>query len=200
MMPFRLPTEYLHPKGAPSYTIVAYTGQSHAERSAASGAQKRVNAMIRARKHSDDNELVRLIRTELIPLSHTARQLDAHMIRELPKRFRSGITYVAIRTKQGPPVAFVHFYVLAEQLYIDMLVTHPQHRGQSLGKTLMAYAEAYGRANHCQFARLFVDRINVWGRRFYNKLGYSTIRFVPELQCYELVKPLAWPPLTVSSQ
>jgi ribosomal protein S18 acetylase RimI-like enzyme len=113
------------------------------------------------------------------------------MIRELPKRFRTGVTYVASRTKQGPPVAFVHIYALGKQLYIDMLVTHPEHRGQSWGTTLMAYAEAYGKKHGCDVSRLFVDRINARAHRFYMKLGYLTVRYIPELQCYELLKPLA---------
>lgn len=149
--------------------------------------------MIRSRKPSDDLELVRLIRTELIPLSHTARPLDAHMIRELPLRFRDGVTYVAASSKHGPPIAFIHFYVHEAQVIIDMLVTNPEYRGLKLGTTLMAYAEAYGKARGCQAARLFVDRINVRAHRFYNKLGYETVRFIPGLQCYELLKPLTSP-------
>lgn len=154
--------------------------------------------MIRSRKPTDDAELVRLIRTELIPLSHTARPLDAHMIRELPLRFRDGVTYVATNSKTGPPVAFIHFYVHGTVVIIDMLVTNPEYRGMKLGTTLMAYAEAYGKARHCQAARLFVDRINVRAHRFYNKLGYGTVRFIPELQCYELLKPLTSPPAAFS--
>lgn len=149
--------------------------------------------MIRNRKPSDDTELVRLIRTELIPLSYTARPLDAHMVRELPLRFRNGVTYVATSSKFGPPVAFIHFYVHGAETIIDMLVTNPEYRGQRLGKTLMAYAEAYGKARGCQAARLFVDRINVRAHRFYNKLGFETIRYFPEFQCYELLKPLTSP-------
>ena len=149
--------------------------------------------MIRSLKPNDVTELVRLIRTELIPLSHTARPLDAHMIRELPNRFRSGVTYVATAARFGPPAAFIHFFADGSQLLIDMLVTKPQYRGMRLGSTLMAYAEAYGKAHHCQAARLFVDRVNTRAHRFYNKFGYSTVRFIPELQCYELLKPLALP-------
>lgn len=149
--------------------------------------------MIRTRKHSDDPELVRLIRSELLPMSYTARPLDARMIRELSKRFRKGVTYVATRFKAGPPVGFVHFYVHKNQLLVDLLVTHPAHRGYRHGTTLMAHAEAYGKARHCHVARLFVDRINTRAHHFYNKLGYHTLRFIPELQCYELLKPLAPP-------
>lgn len=49
----------------------------------------------------DEAEVVRLIRTELIPLSHTVHQLDAQTIRELPKRFRRGVTYVASLSKKA---------------------------------------------------------------------------------------------------
>ncbi|GKU75909.1 GNAT family N-acetyltransferase [Paenibacillus sp. L3-i20] len=148
--------------------------------------------MIRARKsRTDDNELVRLVRTELIPMSYTTRPHDAHTIGEIPKQFRRGVTYVATRSKFGPPVAFVHFEVIEATLSVDMLVTHPEHRGFRFGTTLMAHAEAYGRAHHCHIVRLLIDRINTRAQHFYHKLGYQTVQFYPDLQCYELQKPLA---------
>ncbi|MDQ6420373.1 GNAT family N-acetyltransferase [Paenibacillus sp. LHD-117] len=146
--------------------------------------------MIRARKPQDDPELVRLVRTELIPYSHTARPLDAHTIREMPHRFRWGVTYVATRTKQGPALAFVHFIAVNGHLLIDMLATHPEHRGFGYGSTLMAYAEAYGLAHRCNWVRLYVDLSNGRAQRFYQKLGYVAVRYSPELQCYEMAKPL----------
>lgn len=146
--------------------------------------------MIRARKPQDDPELVRLIRTELIPMSATARPLDARMVRELPHRFRWGVTYVATRTKQGPPVAFVHFAAFGGQLMIDMLATHSAHQGLGIGSLLMAHAEAYAASRQCSMARLFVDAYNGKAQRFYRKLGYSWIRYIPEWHVYELAKPL----------
>ncbi|MHA6485383.1 GNAT family N-acetyltransferase [Paenibacillus sp. strain BS8-2] len=146
--------------------------------------------MIRARKPQDDPELVRLIRTELIPQSATARPLDARMIRELPQRFRWGVTYVAARTKQGPPVAFVHFLAADGQLMIDMLATNSAHQGLGYGSLLMAHAESYGVAHQCSMARLFVDASNGRAQRFYGKLGYTFIRYLPQWQCFELAKPL----------
>ncbi|WP_214628567.1 GNAT family N-acetyltransferase [Paenibacillus agaridevorans] len=146
--------------------------------------------MIRARKPQDDPELVRLIRSELIPLSATARPLDARMIRELPHRFRWGTTYVATRTKQGPPVAFVHFLNAGEELLVDMLATHSGHRGLGLGTLLMAYAEAYGSSNGCRVSRLYVDASNGGAQRFYGKLGYGCIRYIPDWHVFELAKPL----------
>ncbi len=146
--------------------------------------------MIRARKPQDDSELVRLIRAELIPLSATARPLDARMLRELPHRFRWGVTYVTTRTKQGPPVAFVHFVVDGGQLWIDMLATGSAHQRLGNGSLLMAHAEAYAAARECGMARLFVDASNGKAQRFYGKLGYGVVRYLPEWQCYELAKPL----------
>ncbi|MGM0880221.1 MAG: GNAT family N-acetyltransferase [Bacillota bacterium] len=138
----------------------------------------------------DEAELVRLIRTELIPLSHTVHQHDAQTIRELPKRFRRGVTYVASLSKKSAPVAFIHFEVMGEVLYLDMMVTHPEHRNRQWGRKLIAHSEAYGQAQQCKVARLFVDQVNAKAHQLYNKLGYNTVRYLPELRCYELLKPL----------
>lgn len=146
--------------------------------------------MIRVRKPKDDPELVRLIKSELLPYSYTVRPGDAHVIRELPKRFRWGVTYVATRSKQGAPVAFVHCHASQGVLLVDMLVTHPQQRGCGHGTTLMNYAEAYGRKHRCSISRLFVDASNRRALAYYQKLGYSILRFWPDLQCYELVKSI----------
>lgn len=139
---------------------------------------------------TDEAELVRLIRTELIPLSHTVHQHDAQTIRELPKRFRRGVTYVASLSKKSAPVAFIHFEVMGEVLYLDMMVTHPEHRNRQWGRKLIAHSEAYGQAQQCKVARLFVDQVNAKAHHLYNKLGYNTVRYLPELRCYELLKPL----------
>ena len=148
-------------------------------------------SMIRLRKaRTDDAELVRLIRTELIPLSHTVRPLDAHIIRELPLRFRHGTTYVAALSKTSPPIAFIHFEVMGETLLIYTLATHPEHRNRQWGKKLMAHAEANGMAHQCKAVRLHVDCINTKALHFYAKLGYHIIGCIPAIQCYELHKSL----------
>lgn len=139
----------------------------------------------------DEAEVVRLIRTELIPLSHTVHQHDAQTIRELPKRFRRGVTYVASLSKKSAPIAFIHFEVMGEVLYLDMMVTHPDHRNRQWGRKLMAHSESYGRTQQCKVARLFVDQVNAKAHHLYNKLGYDTVRYYPELRCYELIKLLA---------
>jgi ribosomal protein S18 acetylase RimI-like enzyme len=138
----------------------------------------------------DEAEVVRLIRKELIPLSHTVHQHDAQTIRELPKRFRRGVTFVASLSKKSPPVSFIHFEVIGEVLYLDMMVTHPDHRNRQWGRKLMAHSEAYGKTQNCKVARLFVDQVNGKAHQLYSKLGYYTVHYYPELCCYELLKPL----------
>lgn len=150
--------------------------------------------MIRLRNpRTDDAELIRLIRTELLPISHTARPLDAQIVRELPKRFRSGMTYVASLSKNSAPIGFVHCEIIGEVLYVDMLATNPDHRNRRWGKRLMAQGEAYGAAHQCKAARLFVDAVNDKARHFYVKLGYTIVHYHQDLRCYELIKPLTSP-------
>ncbi|NIK76246.1 ribosomal protein S18 acetylase RimI-like enzyme [Paenibacillus castaneae] len=139
---------------------------------------------------TDEAEIVRLIRTELIPLSQTVHQHDAQTIRELPKRFRRGVTYVAALSKKSPPVSFLHFEVMGEVLYLDMMVTHPEHRNRQWGRKLIAQSEAYGISQQCRIARMFVDQVNTKAHNLYHKLGYITVNYYPELRCYELLKPL----------
>lgn len=147
--------------------------------------------IIRARQpRTDDTEMIRLIRTELIPFSYTVSPHDAWLIRELPRRLQRGGTIVASLSRTAPPLAFVHYEVMGEVLYIDMLVTNPAYRNRNWGKRLMAKCEADGIAQQCTVARLFVDQSNGKAQHFYKKLGYSPIRYYEELRCYEMLKPL----------
>ncbi|QYR22843.1 GNAT family N-acetyltransferase [Paenibacillus sp. sptzw28] len=147
--------------------------------------------MIRPRNaRTDDTEIIRLIRKELIPLSYTASPRDAQTIRDLSKRLRGGVTFVASRTKTSTPLGFIHLYTQGDTLLYDMLAVHPRHRGRQIGTMLMAQGEAYGLSQKCSVARLFVDQGNPRAHRLYSRLGYETIGYYPELRCYELVKNL----------
>jgi ribosomal protein S18 acetylase RimI-like enzyme len=143
------------------------------------------------RPRIDKTEIIRLIRSELIPLSHTVSPRDAVSIRELAVRLRSGVTYVSAAGKSSPPAGFIHLLVVDKVLQIDMLAIHPKQRGLHLGVRLMKQGEAYGLSKNCSMARLLVDEGNDRAHRFYARLGYQTIRFHHQFRCYELIKPLA---------
>ncbi|MFC5648271.1 GNAT family N-acetyltransferase [Paenibacillus solisilvae] len=145
------------------------------------------------RRRTDESEIIRLIKAELIPLSHTASPRDAQTIRELPKRLRQGVTLVFSRTKTSTPLGFIHFYVREDLLLYDMLAVHPRHRGRKIGTTLMSYAEGYGRSKNCTLARLYVDRGNPKAQRLYAELGFQTVNYYEQLRCYEMIKPLNAP-------
>ena len=133
-------------------------------------------ALIRKRRsRTDDTEIIRLIRTELMPLSYTANPRDTKSIRELPKRLRQGVTFVISRTKTSMPLGFLHLYIIGDVLQYDMLAVHPQHRGKQWGKMLMAHGEAYGRSKSCTLARLFVDDGNDKAKRLYEKDRKSVV-------------------------
>lgn len=147
--------------------------------------------MIRTRHaRTDDKIIIKLIKEELIPLSYTASPKDAQTIRELPKRLRQGVTLVHSRTKNSEPLGFIHFYVRDGLLLYDMLVVSPNHRGKQIGTTLMNQAELHGRQKGAKAARLFVDHGNPRAQRLYARLGFQTLRYYPDLRCYEMVKTL----------
>ncbi|MBP3965717.1 MULTISPECIES: GNAT family N-acetyltransferase [Paenibacillus] len=148
--------------------------------------------MIRARQaRIDDDEIIRLIKTELIPLSYTASPRDAQTIRELPKRLSDGVSLVYSRSKRSIPLGFIHYYTRGDMLLFDMLVVHPQHRGKQIGTLLISKAETAAKEKGCSYARLFVDHGNPKAQRLYSRLGYQTIRFIHQVRCYEMVKSLA---------
>lgn len=138
----------------------------------------------------DTKEILRLIRTELVPRSHTVREGDPYVLRELPKRLRRGHTLVAARSKLSSPLGFIHYHLLGEQLFLDMLAVQPRHQGRSLGKRLMLRAEQEGMSHGCVYARLFVDDDNDKAHSFYDRLGYQTVRHHADFRCYELYKQL----------
>ncbi|UVI31482.1 GNAT family N-acetyltransferase [Paenibacillus spongiae] len=125
-----------------------------------------------------------------MPLSYTANPRDAKAIRELPKRLSQGVTFVISRTKTSMPLGFLHLYVNGDVIQYDMLAVHPRHRGKQWGKMLMARGEAYGLSKSCTIARLFVDDGNDKAKRMYEKLGYVTVRYYPDVRCYEMMKIL----------
>lgn len=145
------------------------------------------------RRRTDEPEIIRLIKAELIPLSYTASPRDAQTIRELPARLREGITLVSSRTKTSIPLGFIHFYIKDDLLLYDMLAVHPQHRGKKTGTMLMAYAENYGRSKNCTLARLYVDNGNPRAQRLYAELGFQTVNYHMGLRCYEMIKVLKDP-------
>lgn len=147
--------------------------------------------MIRYRRpRQDDPVIIDLIEKELVPFSHLPPEEIATIFKDLPKRLARGITLVASPYYEADSVAFIHFMIHGELLYIDMMAVAPAHRRQRLGKTLMSHAEQYAGSRGCRRAKVMVDQGNSRAHSFYRKLGYKTIRYIDQSECYELEKML----------
>lgn len=147
--------------------------------------------MIRYRRpKQDDPVIIGLIHNELVPYSHLPPQELNTVIKDIPKRLARGVTLVSSPYYEADPVAFIHFMVHGELLYIDMMAVAPAHRRNRHGKTLMAQAENFAGSRGCTRAKVLVDRDNTRAHQFYGNLGYHTVRYIQLSQCYELEKKL----------
>ncbi|CAM4341062.1 GNAT family N-acetyltransferase [Paenibacillus tarimensis] len=148
--------------------------------------------MIRAYQPGKDfTAVARLIRNELIPLSHTVQKKNIPTDAELAARLSEGKCYVSCsKGRPEMPDAFIHIVAVNDTLHVDMLAVSAASQGRQIGRKLMVIGEAYGIAEGCRTARLLVDFGNERAHRFYDKLGYQTIRYHPQLACFELAKTL----------
>ncbi|MEK5479080.1 GNAT family N-acetyltransferase [Paenibacillus sp. FSL R5-0407] len=147
--------------------------------------------MIRYRRPKQDDPVINdLIHKELVPYSHLPPNELKTVINDIPKRLTRGVTLVVSPNYEADPVAFIHFMVHGELLYIDMMAVAPAHRRNRHGKTLMAQAENFAGSRGCKRAKVMVDRDNTRAHVFYRNLGYHTVRYVPLSQCFELEKKL----------
>ncbi|TJY40969.1 GNAT family N-acetyltransferase [Cohnella pontilimi] len=146
--------------------------------------------MIRWMQPGDVPGIVDLVRTELVPLSTRSHPRDSRLYTDVRTRLRRGETLVASDGRKSGPFAFIHMEFRGSTMYIDMLAVHSGSQHRSWGTELMNRAEKYGLSKGCIESRLFVDDTNYRGMRFYEKLGYSVVRDIKELKCYEMYKSL----------
>lgn len=78
-------------------------------------------------------------------------------------------------------------------MYIELLSVAPDLRGQRLGETLMARAEAFAREHKCR--GIWVDSYTFQAPGFYEKLGFSQFGeiadYPPGFSRHFLLKPLS---------
>lgn len=94
---------------------IRYTGRT-------TGLERRPRMIIRQRSSKlDDGAIMKLIDTQLVPLSHMSEK-EIHKIRkEIPLRMNRGMTFVISPEPNKPAVAFIHFLMHGELLYVDMM-------------------------------------------------------------------------------
>ncbi len=81
----------------------------------------------------------------------------------------------------GPVVGWVHavaseYVETGVFVIIGGLVVDRQHRGQGIGRLLMADAETWARGRGCAVVRLSSTLARTGAHRFYERLGYTKIK------------------------
>ncbi|TFE28139.1 GNAT family N-acetyltransferase [Cohnella luojiensis] len=146
--------------------------------------------MIRWRQPRDDNGIVRLVKTQLVPLSPWQHPRDSRLHTQITQRIRKGATLVVAQSRRSEPIGFLHMEFRYKTLFIDLLAVDSRYQNMHWGTELMARAEQYGRKKGCMMSHVFVDDNNDRALRFYHRLGYRTVRVIPDLKVIELAKPL----------
>ncbi|WP_062320666.1 GNAT family N-acetyltransferase [Paenibacillus pabuli] len=147
--------------------------------------------MIRQRNSKlDDAAIMRLIDSQLVPLSHMS-EIEINKIRkEIPLRMNRGMTFVVSPEPDKEAVAFIHFLMHGELLYVDMMAVTTKEQRKRYGQTLLHRAENFAASRGCKRSKVMVDEGNAKGLQFYQKNGYITIRYIMLSRCYELEKRL----------
>lgn len=149
--------------------------------------------MIRYRRPKQDDPMIyHLIKQELAPCSHLSSQEINQVIQDLPKRMSSGTTLVSSLQYETDPIAFIHFMIHGNLLYIDMIAVSSQYRRQQIGKTLIAHAEQFGASRGCTHSKLTVEQGNVRAESFYKNFGYTITKQLSHIKCYEMTKNLTY--------
>lgn len=140
------------------------------------------------RPKQDDVTIHRLIETELVPLSHLSEKALIQIKKELPRRLGRGVTLVASSDYDSNPLGFVHFLLHGDLLFIDMLAVAAPAKRKRWGNLLMDHAERFALSRGCLRSKVVVDIGNTAGLSFYERLGYSIMRYSPQSMCYEMEK------------
>ena len=135
----------------------------------------------------DDKRILRLVKRELIPIS--SNPPDSYRLKDLRARLKIGVTYVT-RTSAGVCNGFIHLMRRKEQFWVDMLAIRSAYKRKGLGSKLLRHAERRAIQRDFTSIHLMVDAINKTGIAFYMRNGYHIVRYVKEVDAYQMEKQL----------
>lgn len=72
-------------------------------------------------------------------------------------------------------IAFCNYWIVAGEVHILAIATHPDHRRAGTGARLLGFALDDGLAMHCTVATLEVRRGNVPAIALYERAGFVTV-------------------------
>ena len=71
--------------------------------------------------------------------------------------------------------AFCNYWLVAGEVHILAIATHPDFRGRGIARQLLDHILAKARAHHCTLATLEVRRSNVPAIALYERAGFRTV-------------------------
>ena len=84
------------------------------------------------------------------------------------------IARIAVLDQRGV-IAFCNYWLVAGEVHIHAIATHPDHRRGGIAGQLLAYALDDGRAAGCTLATLEVRRSNRPAIALYERAGFVTV-------------------------
>jgi ribosomal-protein-alanine N-acetyltransferase len=76
-------------------------------------------------------------------------------------------------------VAFTNYWVVADEVHLLNLATHPEARRAGHASRLLAHIIEVGRARECRFVTLEVRRSNAAAARLYRRFGFRAVGVRP---------------------
>lgn len=110
----------------------------------------------------------------VLPIEHEAYP-DPWTQGMFHQEIRNGTSHFYLVFHEDTLVAYGGFWLIIDEIHITKLTVAPPYRGRGLGRTLMRFLEASGRAAGGREIRLEVRESNGAARRLYAALGFAEI-------------------------
>jgi ribosomal-protein-alanine N-acetyltransferase len=84
-----------------------------------------------------------------------------------------------LRDRAGTAVAFVNYWLVADEVHLLNIASHPERRRQGHASRLLAHIIAIGRDRACRVITLEVRRSNAAALRLYRRFGFRAVGIRP---------------------
>jgi [ribosomal protein S18]-alanine N-acetyltransferase len=121
--------------------------------------------VIRLATH-DDLDAIEEIDRHSFPRPWPRATFEAELARDVAR--------IAVLEEHGV-IAYCNYWLVAGEVHIHAIATHPDHRRAGLGAQLLAHALDDGRASHCTIATLEVRRGNAPAIALYERAGFAIV-------------------------
>jgi len=116
----------------------------------------------------DDLDAIDAIERHSFPIPWPRATFEAELARDVAR-------LVVARDARGQVIAFCNHWIVAGEVHILAIATHPDHRRAGVGGRLLAHALDEGVAAGCTVATLEVRRGNRPAIALYERAGFQTV-------------------------